>query len=172
MTYDRIGSVVTVEQATPGRQPQTWADSTLAAVTQGLGVLLVISGAIKTANPHGFLEVVLRYVVLPVLPATGIAMALPWIEVVVGSLLFGRIAVRAALLSAAVLGIVFVIAQASVLIRGITVPCGCLAASMSADDAVGPRTLSRAVILAIAAVALLWRECRRDTRWTEPRGDR
>jgi putative oxidoreductase len=142
-------------------------------VTQGVGVLLVVSGALKTANPHEFLEVVLRYDVLPPLGATGIAMSLPWIEVVVvGALLFGRVAVPAALLSAAALGIAFLIAQASVMIRGINVPCGCLGASLSGEDAVGPWTFSRAALLTFAAGALLWRERRRALACTSAYGDR
>lgn len=116
-----------------------------------VGGVLLLAAVPKVMDPHGFLEVVRGYGVLP-LGTSVAAMVLPWAEVGLGALLVSGAGVRKASLAAAALGVGFVLAQGWVLVRGLSVPCGCF----GTEEEVGVLTLLRAAGFAAVCVLTSW----------------
>ncbi len=118
----------------------------------GLGALFILAGTLKLRDPTTFATEVSNYHFLPSL-APWLAVTLPMIEVVVGA---GLIVLpgawrRGAALAVAGLSVVFTVAVAQALARGINVDCGCFGGGS------GPVTIwvvLRDVALAIGAVAV------------------
>jgi putative oxidoreductase len=90
-----------------------------------LAAVFIYAGANKALDPVQFAEAIDRYRVVPWPFAAGMALYLPWLEIVAGVATFwGRLRLGA-------LGIigglawVFVAAIASALVRGLDITCGC-----------------------------------------------
>ena len=104
----------------------TWAWAGLVARLI-LGLMLVVSGASKTAVPaEEFAVVIEAYDIVPVDAARTVAALLPWVELLVGfSLLFGYFTPLASLAAGAMFAC-FLGALISTKARGIELPnCGC-----------------------------------------------
>lgn len=119
----------------------------------GLGALFVFAGLAKLRDPTGFATEIANYRLMPEL-APYLAIALPAIEVVLGVCLLVGPALwrRAAALATGLLLIVFTIAVAQVVARGINVDCGCFGGS---SGPVTGLTLARDLLL-LGATALLF----------------
>jgi uncharacterized membrane protein YphA (DoxX/SURF4 family) len=120
-----------------------------------LGGVFVIAGALKIADPTGFATAITHYQLLPEW-APLLAAMLPTIEIVGGAaLLAGPLPWRrAGALCLGALMILFMVAAASALARGVDVACGCFG---SASGAVSAWTLVRdGALLAAAALTLAW----------------
>ncbi len=90
-----------------------------------LGVTFIYSALPKILDPPGFAQMIWNYRILPGLLVNPLAILLPWVELLAGlALLSGFLRKGAALLVMAML-IVFVIAIAADLARGIPIDCGC-----------------------------------------------
>jgi len=90
-----------------------------------LGLVFIYSSWSKIADPPGFAEMVWNYRILPGNLVNPVAITLPWLELLAGlALLSGFVRRGAAFLVAGML-IVFIVALATDLIRGIAVDCGC-----------------------------------------------
>jgi len=91
-----------------------------------LGVLLVGASLSKIANPQEFYISMAAYqVALPGVSLRLAAMILPWLELLCGLLLLGRIWTRAALLWSLVMFAVFVVMTGQAWARGLEISCGC-----------------------------------------------
>ena len=91
-----------------------------------LGLLLVWASLSKLANLHEFYAGIVAYQMpLPDAALRGTAIILPWLELLCGLLLFGRIWTRAALVWAMVMFAVFVFATGQAWARGLDIACGC-----------------------------------------------
>jgi len=91
-----------------------------------LGVLLVWAALSKLANLQDFYISIAAYQLpLPGVALRLAAMILPWLELLCGLLLLGRIWTRAALVWSLVMFGVFVIATGQAWARGLDISCGC-----------------------------------------------
>ena len=90
-----------------------------------LGGIFLVSGLAKIADPVRFLLTLREFRLLPGTMEVFLALYLPWLEFVLGlATILGILQRTSALLLAGLNGI-FVLALASVLLRGIEVDCGC-----------------------------------------------
>jgi uncharacterized membrane protein YphA (DoxX/SURF4 family) len=90
-----------------------------------LGVVLLVAGAAKVADPQASVAAVRAYELLPDGLGTVVGWGLPFVEIVLGVLLLAGIAVRPAALATAVLLALFVAAVGSAAARGLSIDCGC-----------------------------------------------
>ena len=125
-----------------------WMASLLAACRVLLGSVLLLSGLVKLGHPYDFLGNVYAYRLVGVEVGLLVASIVPWLEVTLGLCLVGGIAVSGAFLLSALMLALFVLAQATVLYRGLRISCGCL---VSDGELVGVMSLSRALGLGIMA---------------------
>lgn len=101
-----------------------------------LGVLLVWAALSKIANLQDFYISIATYQLpLPGVALRWTAMILPWLELLCGLLLLGRIWTRAALVWSLVMFGVFVIATGQAWARGLDIACGCFNLSAFGLDA-------------------------------------
>ncbi|MFQ6098267.1 MAG: MauE/DoxX family redox-associated membrane protein [Armatimonadota bacterium] len=120
-----------------------------------LGALFIWAGAAKVGDPEAFACAVFRYQ-LPLLSpavARGLAMSLPWVELIVGlSLVFGVLA-RSGALVAAVLLLTFIGVEGAAVARGLDIACGCF--SPNGETQVGWATILRNVGMLLLALQVL-----------------
>ena len=113
-----------------------------------VGLVLLAAGALK-ARDRSWPDTARRFG----LPGPA-AVALPWVEVVLGALLVAQFGGRVTALAALVLLVAFTAAVARHVSRGDDVPCACFGALSAAP--VSGRTLTRnAVLVALAVVGVL-----------------
>lgn len=95
------------------------------AVRLCVGGVLVYSALIHLGNQFFFLASLVEYRMLGQWSATLAAVVLPWIQLVVGLCLLGKLFLGPALVGASCLFALFSIAQGFVLLSGWSVSCGC-----------------------------------------------
>jgi uncharacterized membrane protein YphA (DoxX/SURF4 family) len=118
-----------------------------------LAALFLYAGVIKLLDPSEFALEIARYELFPEF-AAHVAAALPMTELVLG---LGMLALpftwrRAAALGACALLVVFTIAAASAVARGLDIECGCFG---TASSPITWLTLLRDVVLVAASVLLV-----------------
>lgn len=112
-----------------------------------VATMLWLSAYWKIARPGAFLEAVVEYQLVPFPAAMVVAAWLPWLEVVLAVAVLTRWNRGAALISVT-LGLAFVLAQASVLVRGLSVACGCFGPT---GEPVGAVSLIRSSLFLVCA---------------------
>lgn len=116
-----------------------------------LGTLFVYSGALKAASPATQnVRTVEAYRLVAPPAARVVGRVLPGLELVVGAIILLGPFASAGTAAAGVLGVVFVAASGSVLVRGIKTSCGC-AGQLS--EPIGPASVLRATLIAITGFA-------------------
>jgi uncharacterized membrane protein YphA (DoxX/SURF4 family) len=132
------------------RNPAAWV---------GLGVRVVsaavwiAAGAAKMPDIRGFRLLVDRYGILPGALAGPFAYALPFAEVGIGLYLVVGLFVRGTALAGTFLLLAFLAAQASAMVRGLSLDCGCFGSLV--ESTVGPLTLLRDLGLGIPTFLML-----------------
>ena len=98
-----------------------------------LGAVFIVASLDKIQNPEAFAKTIANYRLLPYKFINGIAIGLPWIEVVTGTLLVLGIWIRAG--TAIVWGLLFAfsIAISQALARGLDISCGCFTTNPAAE---------------------------------------
>lgn len=122
-----------------------------------LGIGLVWAALVKLDDPVLLLNTVYRYELVGKHLGYVVALALPYVELVVGVCLISSVFAHAASWLAAGLGAVFVAVQVSALARGLVIECGCF--GNSGGEVIGPHTVIRASIVLFAGLfvgANLW----------------
>jgi putative oxidoreductase len=139
----------------PGAHREPHARVLLWALRLGLGALFVVTGALKLGDPNAFAVEIHNYQLFPAL-APLLAATLPVIEIVVGAALVAgpRPWLRAGALASAALMLVFTVAVASAVARGINISCGCFGAAWGSSP-VTLITIARDVALLAASGAVL-----------------
>jgi len=130
-----------------------------------LGAFFVFASLDKIAGPAAFAKIVYQWQVIGPVPSNLVAVTLPWIELVAGSLLIAGVWKRESSLVIALMLVVFIVAAGSVMARGIDVEnCGCVSvAKAEAPGAwpppwtkgVGWFLVSRNLVLLSAALVLV-----------------
>ncbi len=90
-----------------------------------LGLVFIIASADKIQHPDQFARAIANYRLFPYEFINGVAIVLPWLEMITGSLLLVGLCTRANafLMNCMLLGFIFAIAQA--LWRHLDISCGC-----------------------------------------------
>ena len=125
-----------------------------------LGAVFVYASLSKIEDPRAFAKIVYHYQVVGpsgsvgFVPANLVAVALPWLELVLGVLLITGLWRREAALVTAFLLVVFVGAVSSTMIRGIDIEnCGCFALDDS-GRAAGLKLIAGDLALLLAALVV------------------
>lgn len=128
-----------------------------------LGAVFIYASYDKILQPGEFARIIYRYQlvgpndVIPALLPNMIAVTLPWIELLTGLLLVFGVWRREAALTAGGLLVVFIIAVASTLVRGVDVQnCGCFSLGPEGRQAGGGLILGDLLLLAMAAAVFKW----------------
>jgi putative oxidoreductase len=120
-----------------------------------LGGVFLYAGTVKIIDPGAFAGDIANYRLLPHELINLLAITLPWIEVVAGALLvFGRWP-KASALILTLLMVVFLIAIAQALARGLDIRCGCFGTVEGGH--VGAMALLRDGVFLALGVWLTWR---------------
>lgn len=90
-----------------------------------VGMLFIVVGAGKIADPILFSKEIANYRLLPELLINWSAIIIPWVEVVCGIMLIAGIRLRANAIIISALLIAFNIMVASAWMRGLDINCGC-----------------------------------------------
>jgi len=120
-----------------------------------LGLIFLFAAWGKISDPATFAQAIYRYDIAPVWVANLAAVLLPWVELAAGLCLVTGVWQRPAALLIGALLVFFIILLAITWARGIDLDCGCFpgAAPRNPPQAI----LEDLVMLALAAVAFLWR---------------
>ena len=130
----------------------------------GLGALFIYAGYAKLRNPFVFEMAVDGYQLLPPAGVIVVARGLPWLEVVLGLVLWtGWKLPYSAAFTTLLLG-AFLVMMGITYARGIEAACGCFGTS----EPISPRTLARDSLIFAAAAALAGRAWWQRRRKAEP----
>lgn len=136
----------------------------------GLALLLLRSSFAHLGNPYYFLSTVYSYDILPIELGKGLALVLPYMQIVVAGSLLSTWWLREAYVLAIGMFATFALAQVIVLWNGLEIPCGCFGASESLQ--VGWVTLLSAAAAGFAsALGLVLTVLRQRKRTTPLLGD-
>ncbi len=90
-----------------------------------LGLVFVYAGILKIRDPNAFAGSVAAYKILPYGLNYLVAAILPWVETICGMLLVVGYRARAAAFIVIAMNLVFMVALASTIVRGLDIDCGC-----------------------------------------------
>ena len=105
----------------------------IALLRVALGAVFIVASFDKIQNPEAFATTIANYRLLPYTVINGIAIALPWLEVVTGTLLALGVWIRANTMIAWGLLLVFSVAIFQALVRGLDISCGCFTTNPAAE---------------------------------------
>jgi uncharacterized membrane protein YphA (DoxX/SURF4 family) len=91
----------------------------------GLGLVFIAASLDKIQNPQSFADNIANYRIMPYQLINPVAVALPWVEFVTGSLLVMGVWVRANALILSGMLILFSLAILQALMRNLDISCGC-----------------------------------------------
>jgi putative oxidoreductase len=144
------------EKVIPARARVGWPvvrKSGLVVMRMVLGALFVFAGATKAYDPGAFAIEIQRYQLVPWILSALASAYLPWLEMLAGALLLLKRFERGALLVIAFLLLVFTLALASAMFRGLSIDCGCFGKAFTATGTTVP--LLRNIVLLVFA-GVLW----------------
>jgi len=118
-----------------------------------LGLLFIYAGIEKISDPAAFSNAIYNYKLLPFSLVNFFAITLPWIELSAGLLLLFGVYVKENSSIIAALLIIFFIAIAISLARGLNIECGCFGTSSGAK--VGLIKLVENLVLILASSLLM-----------------
>jgi uncharacterized membrane protein YphA (DoxX/SURF4 family) len=135
----------------------TWRDRLLPVVHLAcrwlVGAVLVYASIDKLVHPDAFAQSIANYRMVPMPLLHGFAWLLPVVEAVVGAALIVGWQRRGAALLAAMMMVMFIIAIAWALARGLDISCGCF--DTEGGHGVGRDLLVRDVVLLVVALVPL-----------------
>ncbi len=94
-------------------------------VRLALGVLLLVTGALKVAHPESLAEAIAGYRLLPQAFVLPTAVALPYLELIFGAYLVVGLFTRVAAFLVSAMFLIYAAAIASAVLRHIPANCGC-----------------------------------------------
>jgi uncharacterized membrane protein YphA (DoxX/SURF4 family) len=98
-----------------------------------LGAVFIVASVDKIRNPEAFATSIANYRLLPYTVINGIAIVLPWLEIVTGTVLVLGIWIRASTIIVWSLLFAFSVAISQALFRGLDISCGCFSTNPSAE---------------------------------------
>ena len=97
----------------------------------GVGIVFLYASVLKIADPADFAQSIKYYKLLPLGAINAVALLLPWWELSAALALFVPTWRRAGAGIVFVLTVVFIVAVASAVLRGLDISCGCFGAHSS-----------------------------------------
>jgi putative oxidoreductase len=97
-----------------------------------VGVVFIVASLYKIGDPGAFAKSIWYYHLIPGSLINLMAIVVPWIEIFCGVALILGVFYRGSVLWVNVLTIVFIIALASTIVRGLSIDCGCFKAGKTA----------------------------------------
>lgn len=119
-----------------------------------LGAVFMYASFDKMAHPEAFANIIDNYHLLPYQLVNGLAIFLPWLELITGLLLITGTWVRASLMIYTALLVVFIIALSQALLRGLDISCGCFSVNPSSTSEVWLRIIEDIILLAVSILML------------------
>jgi putative oxidoreductase len=95
------------------------------AISLAIAAVFIYAGIDKLRDPLQFADSIAAFAILPVVFINVLAIGLPPFEIASGLLLLGPRTRRIGALAIAVITVMFLVALASALLRGLTLDCGC-----------------------------------------------
>jgi uncharacterized membrane protein YphA (DoxX/SURF4 family) len=139
-----------------------------------IGAVFLVAGGSKALGIQSFAVEISAYRLVPTPLAQPLAIALPLFELLIGVYLLIGFMQRWSAVAAAVLLVIFIVAMALALARGLTIECGCVGPTLGVSilrETVGPSSIVRDVLCLVLAVHLIvvpgvwsvdwWRQRRR-----------
>lgn len=113
------------------------------AARLGIGALFIYASIYKIFDPGDFSQAIRNYMLLPPEWTNIVAIILPWIEFITGSLLILGIQTRPAALVTTGLLAVFLVVLVYAYSIGLDIDCGCFSSAKESSGRIGPDTLLR-----------------------------
>ncbi len=132
---------------------QTLVDLVVVACSLGVGAVFLWASVDKIQHPAAFAQSIANYRMVPMVLLHPFAWLLPIVEAVVGVALIVGWQRRGAALLASLMTVMFIVAIATALVRGLDISCGCF--DTAAGHGVGMDLLVRDVVLLAAALTPL-----------------
>jgi len=124
-----------------------------------VGVLFLMAGVMKVADPAGFLRDVAGYRLVDGWPLVAAGFFLPYFEIVTGAaLVLGR-PYRGAALGAGAMSAIFLVALVQAWVRGLDISCGCFGGAGGTSDY--PWWVTRDLAVMCACAVCWWDAGRR-----------
>lgn len=120
-----------------------------------LGIIFVAAAYYKIKSPGAFAHQIFNYKILPAFLINPLAIVMPWVQLTCGVCLLIRQWTKGATLLVTLMLLVFQIALASALLRGLNVSCGCFEAG---GDAATWKTFFRDTLFLLMATLFLWKQ--------------
>ena len=98
-----------------------------------LGAVFIVASLDKIQNPEAFATTIANYRVLPYTVINGMAIVLPWLEIVTGTVLVLGVWIRASTIIVWGLLFAFSVAIIQALFRGLDISCGCFSTNPNAE---------------------------------------
>ena len=105
----------------------------IALLRVSLGAVFIVASLDKIENSEAFATTIANYRLLPYKMVNGIAIVLPWLEIITGTLLVFGVWVKANTMIVGGLLVAFSIAIAQALFRGLDISCGCFTTNPVAE---------------------------------------
>ncbi len=102
-------------------------------VRVALGAVFIVASLDKIKNPEAFATNIANYRILPYTFINGIAIVLPWLEFVTGTVLVLGVWIRASTMILSGMLLAFSIAISQALARGLDISCGCFTTNPVAE---------------------------------------
>jgi putative oxidoreductase len=99
-----------------------------------LGAVFIGAAIHKIAEPGAFALDIATYGILPLALINPLAITLPWIEIAAGGFAVIGVKARASSLLMAGMMVLFIVALAIALTKGLEMGCGCFASTAAADE--------------------------------------
>ncbi len=120
-----------------------------------LGALLMVAGALKVAHPASLAQAIAGFRLLPAAIVGPLALALPWLELLLGGYLIAGLFTRVVAYVAAAQFVAYALVVASAVVRHIPAGCGCFGPN---DTAVADWPhVAFDLMLAAAGAFVAWR---------------
>jgi putative oxidoreductase len=108
-----------------------------------VGIIFVTASWHKLIEPGAFAVDIATYQILPLALVNPMAIVLPWVEMVAGLMLIVGFRTQAAALLVAGMMLMFTVAIAIAVGKGLDMSCGCFASQGAAEDPISWRTIAR-----------------------------
>lgn len=131
-----------------------YADLAILVLRVAIGLVFVVAGIAKIGHATEFAAQIAGFRLLPQPVIAPLALALPFLEVLLGGYLVVGLFTRASAWTAALLFALFDAAIASAVVRGMTVSCGCFGPN-DTTVTTWPEVARDAVLVVIAIVVAL-----------------
>jgi uncharacterized membrane protein YphA (DoxX/SURF4 family) len=138
----------------PGRFPIPGSRLLVLGARLLLGAVFIYASFDKILHPEAFARAIYNYQILPGSLVNLAALALPWVELVIGLLLVANRWMPGATLTGTLLFVVFIAALAYNQVRGLDVHCGCFTTDSTAESA-NWLTVARDLFFLVVSACLL-----------------